>query len=263
MLPQQPGRKSSKFGAGVQTARPPRSTLAYPPASASRRAASASMPLDMSGSIGVGRVGIVGFFGGCGGGIIAGGNGSGMGTGYGVRGTGYGARSAASAAATGAVATAAAATTAAAAAAAAVAVATARVVGALAASAASAVVPAFHGGWGWRRRRPRRRGRRRRRRRRRWSWAAASRRRRRRRRRAGGEGPQREAESPQQEGRTPLPRGPDTRNRTSNPDSWVLPGRTTTGGEARSPRARPPHPMGSRGKLRPSGQPREGGQTAA
>jgi len=50
------------------------------------------MPLDMSGSIGVGRVGIVGFFGGCGGGIIAGGNGSGMGTGYGVRGTGYGVR---------------------------------------------------------------------------------------------------------------------------------------------------------------------------
>ena len=182
--------------------------------------------------------------------------------GHGVRGTGHGARSAASAAATGAVATAAATTTAAAAAAAAVAVATARVVGALAASAASAVVPAFHGGWGWRRRRPRRRGRRRRRRRRRWSWAAASRRRRRRRRRAGGEGPQREAESPQQEGRT-LPRGPDTRNRTSNPDSWVLPGRTTIGGEARSPRARPRHPMGSRGKLRPSGQPREGRQKAA
>ena len=93
--------------------------------------------------------------------------------------------------------------------------------------------------------------------------AAASRRRRRQRwRRAGGEGPQREAETPLQEGRTPLPRGPDTRNRTSNPDSWVLPGRTTTGGEARCPRVRPPHPMGSRGKLRPSGQPREGGQTA-
>ena len=93
--------------------------------------------------------------------------------------------------------------------------------------------------------------------------AAASRRRRRQRsRRAGGEGPQREAETPLQEGRTPLPRGPDTRNRTSNPDSWVLPGRTTTGGEARSTRARPPHPMGSQGKLRPSGQPREGSQTA-
>ena len=28
-----------------------------------------------------------------------------------------------------------------------------------------------------------------------------------------------------------LPRGPDTRNRTSNPDSWVLPRRTTIGGE--------------------------------
>ena len=39
--------------------------------------------------------------------------------------------------------------------------------------------------------------------------AAASRRRRRQRwRRAGGEGPQREAETPQQEGRTPLPRDP-------------------------------------------------------
>ena len=52
--------------------------------------------MDMYG-IGVGRVGIVGFFGCCGGGIIAGGNGSGsgMGTGYGVRGTrgtGHGAR---------------------------------------------------------------------------------------------------------------------------------------------------------------------------
>ena len=52
--------------------------------------------LGMSGSIGVGRVGIVGFFGcGCGG-VIAGGNGSsngGMGrTGHGVRGTGDGAR---------------------------------------------------------------------------------------------------------------------------------------------------------------------------
>ena len=40
-------------------------------------------------------------------------------------------------------------------------------------------------------------------------------------------------------------------------------GTTTIGRKARSPRARPRHPMGSRGKLRPSGQPREGGQTAA
>ena len=47
------------------------------------------------------------------------------------------------------------------------------------------------------------------------------------------------------------------------PRQRVLPGRTTTGGEARSTRARPPHPMGSQGKLRPSGQPREGSQTAA
>ena len=126
--------------------------------------------LGMSGSIGVGRVGIVGFFGCGGGGVIAGGNGSGnggMGTGYGVRGTGHGARrrlrrqgrwrrrrrrrTAAAAAV-------------------AVATATARVVGASAASAASAAVAVFHGGWGWRRRRQRRRGRRRRRRRRRWSW---------------------------------------------------------------------------------------------
>jgi len=38
---------------------------------------------------------------------------------------------------------------------------------------------------------------------------------------------------------------------------------TTIGGEARSHCARPRHPMGSRGKLRPSGQPTEGGQTAA
>ena len=65
--------------------------------------------------------------------------------------------------------------------------------------------------------------------------AAASRRRRRRRRRAGGEGTQREAESPPQEGRPPS-RGPDTRNRTSNPDSWVLPGRTTIGGSVLSAR---------------------------
>ena len=79
---------------------------------------------------------------------------------------------------------------------------------------------------------------------------------------AGGERPQREAESPQQEGRALL-RGPDTRNRTSNPDSWVLPGRTTIGGEVHSHRARPRHPIGRRGKLRPSGQPREGSQTAA
>ena len=50
---------------------------------------------------------------------------------------------------------------------------------------------------------------------------------------AGGERPQREAESPQQEG-LPLLRGPDTRNRTSNPDSWVLPGRTTIGQETHS-----------------------------
>ena len=57
--------------------------------------------------------------------------------------------------------------------------------------------------------------------------------------------------------------GPGTRNRTSNPDSWVQPGWTTIGGEVHSPRARPRHPMGSRGKLRPSGQPRDGGQTAA
>ena len=123
--------------------------------------------LGMSGSIGVGRVGIVGFFGCGGGGVIAGGNGSGnggMGTGYGVRGTGHGARrrlrrqgrwrrrrrrrTAAAAAV-------------------AVATATARVVGASAASAASAAVAAFHGGWGWRRRRQRWRGRRRRRQRRR------------------------------------------------------------------------------------------------
>ena len=126
--------------------------------------------LGMSGSIGVGRVGIVGLFGCGGGGVIAGGNGcgnGGMGTGYGVRGTGHGARrrlrrqgrwrrrrrrrTAAAAAV-------------------AVATATARVVGASAASAASAAVAVFHGGWGWRGRRQRRRGRRRRRRRRRWSW---------------------------------------------------------------------------------------------
>ena len=49
------------------------------------------MPLDMSGSIGVGRVG---FFGCCGGGVIASGNGSGnggtgTGTGYGVRAVSY------------------------------------------------------------------------------------------------------------------------------------------------------------------------------
>ena len=29
--------------------------------------------------------------------------------------------------------------------------------------------------------------------------------------------------------------GPDTRNRTSNPDSWVLPGRTTIGREKAGP----------------------------
>jgi len=79
---------------------------------------------------------------------------------------------------------------------------------------------------------------------------------------AGGERAQREAESPQQEGRALL-RGPDTRNRTSNPDSWVLPGRTTIGGEVHSLRARSRHPIGRRGKLRPSGQPREGSRTAA
>jgi hypothetical protein len=49
---------------------------------------SVHMPLDMSSSIGVGRVGIASFFGCCGGGIIAGGNGSGSGSGTG--GTGYG-----------------------------------------------------------------------------------------------------------------------------------------------------------------------------
>ena len=74
---------------------------------------------------------------------------------------------------------------------------------------------------------------------------------------AGGERAQREAESPQQEGQALL-RGPDTRNRTSNPDSWVLPGRTTIGGEVHSRRARPRHPIGRRGKLRPSGQPNGG-----
>ena len=37
--------------------------------------------------------------------------------------------------------------------------------------------------------------------------------------------------SQQQEGSAPAA-GPDTRNRTSNPNSWVLPGRTTIGGEA-------------------------------
>ena len=70
-----------------------------PRPSASPRAASASLPLDMSSSIGVGRVGIASFFGCCGGGIIAGGSGSGSGsgsgTGYGVRGKGDGSRGAA------------------------------------------------------------------------------------------------------------------------------------------------------------------------
>ena len=221
--------------------------------------------LGMSGSIGVGRVGIVGLFGCGGGGVIAGGNGcgnGGMGTGYGVRGTGYGARGAASAATTGAVATAAAATHGGGGGGCGgdgdgegsgsvggvggvggsggfpwrlgLARATAAAARASTSSSSAAVELAAASGRRWRRRR-----------------------------RAGGEGPQREAEIPQQEGRTPLPRGPDTRNRTSNPDSWVLPGRTTIGGEARSPRARPRHPMGSRGKLRPSGQPREGRQKAA
>jgi len=31
--------------------------------------------------------------------------------------------------------------------------------------------------------------------------------------------------------------------------SWVLPGRTTIGGSAHSPRARPRHPTGSRGRI--------------
>ena len=95
--------------------------------------------------------------------------------------------------------------------------------------------------------------------------AVAARRRRRRRRRAGGEGHQREAETPQHRSlsETRYAAGPDTRNRTSNPDSWVLPGRTTIGREKSRPRARPRHPIGSQGKLRPSGQPREGGQTVA
>merc|ERR1712086_172797 len=133
-------------------------------------------------------------------------------------GTGYGG-GAASAATRGAVA-----------AAVAVATATARVVGASAASAASAAVAVFHGGWGWRGRRQRRRGRRRRRRRRRWSW--------RRRRGVGGGGVGGLAArglsarpNPRSRRGGPLPRGPDTRNRTSNPDSWVLPRRTTIGGE--------------------------------
>ena len=247
----------------MQTARPPRSTLAYPPASASRRAASASMSLDMSG-IGVGRVGIVGFFGGCGGGIIAGGNGSGMGTGYGVRGTGYGVRGtergvgcgdrgggdggggddggggggggggdgegSGSVGGVGGVGGSAGFPWRVG-----VATATAAVARASTSSASSAVelgggvaASASAASAGWRR------------------------------------GASARGRIPAAGGAYPaLPRGPDTRNRTSNPDSWVLPGRTTIGGEARSPRARPRHPMGSRGKLRPSGQPREGRQKAA
>ena len=47
-------------------------------------------------------------------------------------------------------------------------------------------------------------------------------------------------------GACPRATGPDTRNRTSNPDSWVLPGRTAIGGSAHSPRARPRHHTGSR-----------------
>jgi hypothetical protein len=85
---------SSKFGAGAQTAAPgSRSTLHATRPPGIGVAASASVPLGMSGTT---RHGIVGVFGCSGGGVIAGGNGSGngdMGTrgyGYGVRGTGLG-----------------------------------------------------------------------------------------------------------------------------------------------------------------------------